>query len=60
MNEDDRLIRLKTVCELTALSKATIYRMASAGSFPKPRRISHRVSAWKKSAVLAWIDGKTA
>ena len=35
-----RLIKLKTVLEYCALSKATLYRQIKAGRFPEPVRIT--------------------
>ena len=52
----DRLIRLPEVIQITSLSRTQIYRLIAAGTFPKQRRISHKVAAWKESEVAAWID----
>jgi len=53
--DPDRLIRLPDVVRLTSMSRTQIYRMISAGTFPKQRRISHKVAAWRQSDVLQWI-----
>ena len=52
----DRLIRLPEVIQITSLSRTQIYRLIAAGTFPKQRRISHKVAVWKESEVAAWID----
>lgn len=52
----DRLIRLPEVIQITSISRTQIYRLIAAGTFPKQRRISHKVAAWKESEVAAWID----
>ena len=36
----ERLLRLSDVVELTALSRATVYRQVAAGSFPAPVKIA--------------------
>ena len=56
----DRLIRLPEVIQITSISRTQIYRLIAAGTFPKQRRISHKVAAWKESEVAAWIDSVVA
>jgi predicted DNA-binding transcriptional regulator AlpA len=41
-------------------SAATLWRMVSAGSFPKPIKLSARVTAWQVGAVRAWMAGVQA
>ena len=41
-------------------SAATLWRMARAGNFPKPVRLSARVTAWKVGEVRAWLATQTA
>ena len=36
-------------------SAATLWRKVRDGSFPKPVRLSERVTAWKVGAVRAWL-----
>lgn len=36
-------------------SAATLWRMAKAGTFPKPIKLSERVTAWKVGDVRAWM-----
>ena len=52
----DRLIRLPEVIQITSLSRTQIYRLIAADTFPKQRRLSHKVAAWKESEIAAWID----
>lgn len=53
----DRLIRLPTVCELTALGKSSVY---SIPDFPKRVTLSRRAVGWRLSEVLAWIESRSA
>lgn len=41
-------------------SAATLWRMAKAGTFPKPIKLSERVTAWKVGDVRAWIASQAA
>jgi len=54
MTEPDDFIRLPAVTASTGLSKSEIYRRVQAGTFPRPIRLSHRVSVWTKSSVTRW------
>lgn len=57
MNE--KLLRLKQVVELTNLSKATIWRWVRDGQFPKPIKITNRVTVWKSNDIEAYIASVT-
>lgn len=41
-------------------SAPTLWRKVRAGTFPKPHRLSERVTAWKVGDVRAWIKAHTA
>ena len=41
-------------------SAATLWRMARAGTFPKPIKLSERVTAWKVGDVRAWMATQAA
>lgn len=41
-------------------SAPTLWRKVKAGTFPKPCKLSERVSAWKVADVRAWINAQTA
>jgi prophage regulatory protein len=51
----DRIIRLPAVLNRTGLSRSTLYRKMSNGSFPKNLTISARCTGWRESAVNNWI-----
>ncbi len=36
-------------------SGATLWRMVKAGTFPKPHKLSERVTAWKVGEVREWL-----
>jgi len=56
------LLRLPTVLALVGVSKATLYRWASAGMFPQPRALTPTRStvAWSAAEVHGWIASKLA
>lgn len=53
-----RLIRLRTVCERTSLSKSTVYALAQRGRFPAPIKVGARSSAWVESEVEDWVQNR--
>lgn len=50
----DRFLRLNTVLDRTGLSRATLYRKISAGTFPHQIKIAERCCGWRESEVSAW------
>ena len=55
MTEPDKIIRLKTVLDRTGLSRSTLYRKISEGTFPRQLKISVHSAGWRESAVGRWI-----
>lgn len=41
---------------IVPFSPATLWRKVRTGDFPKPIKLSKRVTAWKNSDVLEWLD----
>lgn len=56
------LLRLPAVLALVGVSKATLYRWAGVGMFPRPRALTPTRStvAWSAAEVHAWITSKLA
>jgi prophage regulatory protein len=52
--------KLLEVKNTTGLSGSSIYRMASAGTFPKPIKLGERSSGWIASEVDQWLDDRIA
>lgn len=50
------LMRLPDVMAACGISRSLIYRLAKEGSFPRPVRVSARLSAWNSTDIQAWID----
>lgn len=51
----DRILRIKTVLQLTGLSRSTLYRKIQRGEFPKQIKLSERCAGWRQSSVNAWM-----
>ena len=49
------IYRLPAVCEVTGLSKATIYRLVNRGEFPARVKLSPRCVGWRVADVDAWL-----
>ena len=52
------LIKLPAVKELTTFSSATIYRLISEGEFPKQIKLAERSSAWLLEEIYSWLEEK--
>ncbi len=55
MSNLERIIRLKTVLSRTGLSRSTMYRKISDGTFPCQVKISIHGAGWHESAINRWI-----
>ena len=51
----DRLIKIGTVCDVVGVSRATIYRMIRAKTFPLPVKVN-AASLWVEREVSAWVS----
>jgi len=51
------LIRIREVCDLVGVCRATVYRWVSEGAFPRPVRISDTAVRWKVDEIEAWREG---
>lgn len=54
-DEPDRIIRIAEVLKRTGLTRSTLYRKVSAGTFPRNVRISMRCVGWRESDLQAWL-----
>ena len=55
-----KLIRIKSVITLTALSKSYIYELSKKGLFPKSIQLipGGTSVAWLESEILSWIESR--
>ncbi|OAN71285.1 DNA-binding protein [Jannaschia sp. EhC01] len=55
MTRPDRILRLTTVLDRTGLSRSTIYRKITEGTFPAQLRISVHSAGWRESEINEWV-----
>lgn len=59
MNKAKEYIRVKQLAPKLAVSEPTIWRWLKQNpDFPKPLRLSNRVTAWKISEIESWAEAK--
>lgn len=51
-----RILKLREVMQMTALSRSSIYAFMRQGAFPKPIRLGARAVGWKENEILDWIN----
>jgi len=56
MPKPERIIRLRTVLDRTGLSRTTIYRKITEGTFPPQVKIGIHGVGWHESAINRWIS----
>lgn len=56
----DSILRLPEVEKRTGLRRASIYRRAAAGTFPKPVRIGPNATGWIESEIDAFLAAAIA
>lgn len=56
----DRNLRLPETENVTGVKKSTIYALAKKGKFPKPIKITRRLSVWRESEIQTWISEQAA
>jgi predicted DNA-binding transcriptional regulator AlpA len=57
---DTGFVRQPQVLEVVPFSPASLWRKCKAGTFPRPRKLSDRVTAWQVGEVRAWLESHTA
>ena len=58
---ESQLVRSPSRSNCTAplpFSSATLWRQVAAGTFPAPKKLSTRVTAWRVGSVREWIANK--
>lgn len=51
-----KIIRLKTVIDLTGLSESTLWRREQEGLFPMRRYLGGRAVGWFLDEVIDWVE----
>ena len=53
---EERFIRLPELIKLVAFGRSTIWRKVQEGVFPKPIKVSSRVTVWRFSEIMNYIN----
>ncbi len=56
-NDTTALLDVTQVAAMAGLHRATVFKLVSAGKFPKPIKLG-RSTRWVKDELLAWIAAK--
>ncbi len=56
----DRFVGEKECHQITSLSRITRWRLIKQGLFPPKIRLSPNRTAWRLSAILAWMEAREA
>ena len=54
--EGERLLTMKEVCDMSGLSRRTVYTQMRNGAFPVSFKLGARVIRWRLSEVEEWLD----
>jgi len=57
---EDRFIREAETCEITGLSRTTLWRLEKAGDFVKRYRLGPNSIGRKHSELMAWMKTREA
>lgn len=52
-------VRLPVVAEVCGIAKSTVWKWVGTGQFPKPVKLSSRVSAWQVDVIRTWLADPT-
>lgn len=55
---DLRYVRERELLTVLPFGKTHLWAMVKSGGFPKPIKLSPRVTAWKEHEVLAWLQSR--
>jgi prophage regulatory protein len=55
-----RILRLPAVIAKSGLGRDSVYRLAKAGKFPKPVKLSERASGWFEDEIDAYLAKRAA
>ena len=55
---EDGCCRLDELLRYVPMSKSTVWAHVKAGTFPKPFKLSIRVTAWSRKSVAEWLAAR--
>ena len=54
------LLNVTEVANLLGISPRHVWRMADAGTFPRPLKVGMKLRRWPRSAIESWLAEQTA
>ena len=54
------LRQARLIPHIVPFSSATLWRKVKSGDFPKPVKLSERVTAWRVEDIRAWMQSRSA
>lgn len=60
MSDNEILVSINRICEMTSLSRTAINIQRAAGSFPREVNLGERRVAFVKAEVLEWINERVS
>ena len=55
-SESEEYLRMPQLLKMLPISKATIWRKVRLGEFPQPIKLGYRISMWKKSEIIDFLN----
>ena len=52
--------RVKDLSQILSMGESTIWKMVRNNNFPKPQKITERLTIWRRQDILDWVNRKTA
>jgi len=53
-----KIYRIKEVCDITGLSRSSVYKLIRLGLFPSGIKLTHRSSGWSNEQLEDWLRAK--
>ena len=50
--------RVKDLSEILSMGESTIWKMVRNNNFPKPQKITERLTVWTRKDILDWVRFK--
>lgn len=57
---DTGYIRIRSVAAMCGIAVSTVWAWAAQGRFPRPTKLSHRVSVWSIADIRIWLANPAA
>jgi prophage regulatory protein len=54
----DRILRPRAAARRAGIGRTTLYREIQRGTFPRPIRLSARLTGWPESTIAAWLASR--